>query len=387
MVERGARILVFGSGLSGRAAAALAEDVGLLPVIVDGHDSIPEGDFSFAVVSPGIPLSHRWLSECSVRAIPVVSELQFGCSEMLRRGWKMLAVTGSKGKSSVVKVTAEAIVLAGDRAVMCGNYGLPVCEAVLREKPCWAVVEVSSFMMETTSLLPDSFEAAVILNLQEDHLDRHGSVDVYHGLKLKLLEMSKCGASRFDVDRERAVFSGSWFDNAILSGNAAAAVFLMRSAGVPECAMRRAFLEFVPLPHRMNKIAELNGIKYVDDSKATSLCALAAGVEMCSSPVRLIAGGRSKGDNPSDVVPVLTDRVKKVYIIGECAESFFAAWNHVVDCEICGTMERAVERAMYEAEKGETVLLSPGTASFDQYENFNERGDAFAYLVKKGKSK
>ena len=161
------------------------------------------------------------------------------------------------------------------------------------------------------------------------------------------------------------------------------AVELMRAAGLDDAKIAAAFRQFKPLPHRMNLIAEIDGVRYIDDSKATSVVALVAGVKMAGRNVRLIAGGLPKGDDPSAACPTLTDRVRKVYLIGQGAEAFSAAWTCVAECEICGTLERAVEGARREAVKGETVLLSPGAASFDQFESFGERGDVFARLVKK----
>ena len=407
------RALVLGYGRSGKAAAVLLRARGVEAVVLadDEQDRIEGEGFDFAVVSPGIALTHKWIVEAKRRGIPLKSELQLGCEELRRQGWKLLAVTGSKGKSSVVKIVAEAINLAGMKAVACGNYGTPVCEvAGRREKGSgigdrkWAVVEVSSFMMETTELPSDTFEAAAILNLQEDHLDRHGSVEVYHGLKRKLLKMAKaeyCGAETAPPHDGAALWTGAYFDNEILAGNAAIAVELMRVAGLDEVVIGRAFREFAPLPHRMNLVAKIDGVRYVDDSKATSLAALVAGVRMVTpiakdgvrgpetedgrraKSIRLIAGGLPKGDDPKTALATLTERVKKVYLIGQSAEAFFATWNGAVDCEICGTMERAVEKAKREAEKGETVLLSPGTASFDQFQSYGERGDVFARLVKK----
>ena len=429
------RALVLGYGRSGKAAEALLKAQGAESVVLadDERDRIEGEGFDFAVVSPGIALTHPWIIEAKRRGIPLKSELQLGCEELKRRGWKLLAVTGSKGKSSVVKVVADAINLAGMKAVACGNYGVPVCEVAeerdqgsgIRDQK-WAVVEVSSFMMETTELPVDTFEAAAILNLQEDHLDRHGSVEVYHGLKRKLLTMARM---RFDLspypdfealyrafldDDVRDFLGGSYFDNDVLAPNGVAALTLMlQAAKVDRKTARRAFDEFVPLPHRMNLVAEAGGVRYVDDSKATSISALVAGVKMCqkvgfrrasdwmralcaglgrsrceqnpppASFVRLIAGGLPKGDDPKSALPTLTERVKKVYLIGQSAEVFSAAWGDAVDCEICGTMDRAVEAARREAERGETVLLSPGTASFDQFQSYGERGDAFARLVKK----
>ena len=362
------KALVLGKGKSGTAAADALRRRGFSVDFADGFDLV--------VASPGIR---------------VESELQLGCEELRRRGWRLLAVTGSKGKSSVVKLVADAIRLAGGRAVPCGNYGRPVCD-LAGEEPGWAVVEVSSFQLETTALPPDAFEAAALLNLQEDHLDRHGSAAVYHALKRKLLGFAKVAVdgttSADDVDggcADDALMRGSYFDCGVLRANGRAAAALMRVAGLGDDAIRRAFASFEPLPHRFQKVAESGGVIFVDDSKATSVAALVAGVGMCRGPVRLVAGGIPKGDDPRAAIRVLTNRVKKVYLIGQCAESFSAAWSSFVDCEICGTMERAVEAATCDAAKGETVLLSPGAASFDQFESFEERGEVFARLVQKGK--
>ena len=383
--------LVLGYGRSGKAAETLLCRSGFSVTVLDGEAPFPDGAFDVAVVSPGIALTHPWIAAAKRRGIPLKSELQLGCEELQRQGWKLLAVTGSKGKSSVVKVVADAINLAGRHAVPCGNYGVPVCEVAnsrtieqseQSNNPLWAVVEVSSFMMETTELPPDTFEAAAILNLQEDHLDRHGSAVVYHALKRRLLTMTPHPILPPEDASVPELAKGSCFDNEVLGGNAAVAVELMRAAGLDDAAIRAAFLGFVPLPHRMNEVAVIDGVRYVDDSKATSLAALAAGVRMCAGSVRLIAGGRPKGDDPKSVLSVLTKRVKKVYLIGESAEVFSKAWDGAVDCEICGTLDRAIESARRDAVKGETVLLSPGAASFDQFNSFGERGDVFAALVK-----
>ena len=475
----GVTAFMIGSGRDSASPAGGADGEDVLAASITGDaESFPLPDIlpAFAVVSPGVPLTSPLIAECRRRGIPLKSELQFGCEALKRRGWKLLAVTGSKGKSSVVKVVADAINLTGMHAVACGNYGLPVSDVALElgsgrdsaspvggadvEKTSaasitgdaesfplrrYAVVEVSSFMMETTELPADTFEAAAILNLQEDHLDRHGSVETYHALKRKLLTMAKASVigdaestlgeaeslpllnkdllnssnsggkdssapKAFSATGVDHLFAGSYFDNDILRSNARCAVALMRAAGLNDANIAAAFKGFIPLPHRMNTIVEIDGVRYIDDSKATSLAALAAGVIMASathtstsptppptpppspSPtplptpsVRLIAGGLPKGDDPKSVVSILTERVKKVYLIGQSAEAFASAWKSSVDCEIYGTMERAVAAARRDAEKGDKVLLSPGTASFDQFKSFGERGEVFARLVKKEK--
>ena len=369
------RALVLGRGASGEAAAEELRR--------RGYDVDFAEDLALVVASPGVP---------------VKSELQLGCEELRRRGWKMLAVTGSKGKSSVVKVVADTLALAGLRAVPCGNYGRPVCDLVKEDEPGWAVVEVSSFQLETTQLAAGTFEAAVVLNVQEEHLDRHGDMSVYHSLKHRLASMSRVCLEGWEANSPgkleavdcfagfRALIADSYFDNDVLRANGAYAVALMRAAGLSDEQIRRGFESFAPLPHRFQTVAEVGGVRYVDDSKATSIAALVAGITMCgASPVRLIAGGLPKGDDPKNALPILTDRGKKVYLIGQSAEVFSSAWSGAVDCEVCGTLERAVGAAMRDAVRGETVLLSPGAASFDQFTSFGERGEVFASLVKKGK--
>ena len=189
--------LVFGAGKSGAAAAALLRRDGAEVRVLDGDDAYPGGVWDLAVTSPGVPLTHPWQVAARAVGVPVISELELGARYF---AGKMLAVTGSKGKSSVVKLIADGLNAAGVSAVACGNYGTPLCEVALMDpQPAWAVVEVSSFQMETTH--PENFRpvAAAILNLQEDHLDRHGSVEAYHALKRKMLE----GAARAHISTTR----------------------------------------------------------------------------------------------------------------------------------------------------------------------------------------
>ena len=386
--------LVLGNGRSGRAAAELLRREGARVVVLDGDDAWPGGTWDMCVTSPGIPLGHPWQVAARAAGVKVISELQLGASRW--RG-RMLAVTGSKGKSSVVKLVADTLSLAGLSATACGNYGTPLCEVVLsREPPPWAVVEVSSFQMETT----DDFhpEAAAILNLQADHLDRHGNAAAYHALKWKSLAGARQAFVRglaapagmrnvTDIGdggapRDLGLLRGSYFDNEVLRGNGLIAIALLRVAGLDDAQIAAGFRTFEPLPHRMQQVAEIDGVRYVDDSKATSLAALAAGVTMCGGAVRLIAGGLSKGDDPKTVIPCLISTVKKVYLIGRCADQFLSAWREAVPCEACETLDRAVVAARRDAVAGEWILLSPGTASFDQFDSYGARGDAFVSFVR-----
>ena len=379
--------IVLGNGGSGKAAAELLRREGWAVRILDGDDPWPNGEAcEMCVTSPGVPLGHQWQRAARDAGLTVISELQLGAERFRALGGKMLAVTGSKGKSSVVKLVADAL-----GGVACGNYGTPLCEVAREGQLKWAVVEVSSFQMEATTLPPDTFEAAAVLNLQEDHLDRHGSVEAYHALKRHLLDFAKvkiCGESVKCCEKDVKLFAGSYFDNPVLRENGLCAVALMRAAGLGDKAIREAFARFEPLPHRMQTVGTFGGVTWIDDSKATSLAALVAGVTMAAARgqgdaqrVHLIAGGLPKGDDPAIALDALKKWVRRVYLIGECATALKTAWRNTVPCEMCGTLDVAVQSATLAAKAGECVLLSPGAASFDQFRSYGERGDAFAHLA------
>jgi UDP-N-acetylmuramoylalanine--D-glutamate ligase len=448
----GVDALVLGAGVSGEAAARLLLARGGRVTVLDenGREEVaarlrtagaecvfggtgvrvppPVADGTTApdvcVVSPGFALGHPWVAECRRRGIPLISELELG-----GRYWsgKLLAVTGSKGKSSLVKLCADALNGAGVGASPAGNYGIPLCRLALeRPELAWAVVEVSSFQMEHTWTF--SPEIAVLLNFQADHLDRHADMAEYKALKLKLFSAMRPGSlallpAGFDAGdavpagvvcerfgaapfaagtanpdwmyTDHAVtrpevachlgidLRGSWFDNEVLGAAAAAGAAALTRAGLDARQIQAGFAGFQPLPHRVQEVAVSGrGVRFVDDSKATSLAATAAALRMVRKPVRLIAGGLLKEKDLDGIKELLTQTTKKVYLIGQCAEQMFQAWSASVPCEACGTLERAVASAARESQSGETVLLSPGTASFDQFTSYRERGERFAELVR-----
>jgi len=416
--------VVLGAGLSGEWAARLLlsrggrvtlldEELGVRSEELGVRNHWVDGAFDVCVASPGFALDHPWIAACAERGIPVVSELELGAHYW--RG-QTLAITGSKGKSSLVKFCADTLCLAGVAAAPAGNYGVPLCRLVL-ERPDvqWAVVEVSSFQMEhSPSFHP---HIAILLNLQPDHLDRHADFAVYRRLKFALF--ANMGADDFALlpqgldaegmlpegvpcetfptaigchrmqsgavgfEAQGVSLAGSWFGNEVLAPAGVAGALALARIGLTAEQVQNGLDTFEPLPHRMQNLGtDARGVTWVDDSKATSLAALAAALRMARKPVRLIAGGVLKEKDLKFLTNLLAGTTKKVYIIGQCAGQMVDAWASAVPCEIYGTIERAVSAAAQDAHVGETVLLSPGTASFDQFSSYRERGERFAELAR-----
>ncbi|MBQ3809991.1 MAG: UDP-N-acetylmuramoyl-L-alanine--D-glutamate ligase, partial [Kiritimatiellae bacterium] len=351
-------------------------------------------------------------------------ELDLGAA--LWRG-RLVAVTGSKGKSSLVKLLADALRAAGLSAEPCGNYGTPLCAlADAEEPPDFAVCECSSFQLEWArgSLAP---EVAILLNVSQDHLDRHGTMEAYRDAKLSLfagqgrggVALLPASGSAGSLARYAELFpdrpapqtfgaepeadwrwtrggvqhpatgragrvAGSYFDNEVLGPAAAAAVAALDALGLTREQIEAAFRAFEPLPHRMRTVAVRDGVAWIDNSKATSLAALEASVRMAPRPVLLVAGGRLKEPLSLRGETLAALGVAKVYAVGECGAAMARAWGAALPAEDCGDLERACAAAARDAAalRPGCVLLAPGTASFDQFRSFEERGDRFAALAR-----
>ncbi len=427
-------VLVLGLGASGLAAARLlrrqnasvtAADAADTPelrmkaealraagcAVELGRAALPPGGFDLCVVSPGLAADAPWLREAEARGIPVISELAFGWRHLRAR---TLAVSGSNGKSTLVKLCADALVRDGRRALPAGNYGLPACQAALEAAPYdWVVLEVSSFQLE----FPGDFrpDVAVLLNVLPNHLDRHGDLTAYRNLKFRLfaaLGAGNVGIMEPALLRQYAApaaqaqwvtfggdapadflyrpgrvigpggapvinLNGTVFDNPILGVAAAAAAAAMLACGVPARRLEEAARAFKPLPHRMEDVGCAGGVRFINDSKATNVAALCAALRAFPGPLRLIAGGVGKGEPFIPAAELLAGKAVGIYLIGRSASAMAAAWRHAADCRICGTLEAACAAAWAEAAPGEIILLSPGCASFDQFRNFEERGRRF----------
>lgn len=439
-METYATALVLGLAASGEAAARLLLAEGTQVSVVDradgdvlrqraaaldalgarvalGQSGLPAGSFSVCVVSPGIPVNSPWVNDMRQRGVPVLAELELGWS---RAACRILAISGSNGKSTLVRLCADALAGAGQRVTVAGNYGIPVSQAVLERRDWdWLVLEVSSFQLETVrAFRPD---VGVLLNLHPNHLDRHGTMAAYEQLKTRLFSRMRAEdvgvvpealASRIAglagspnrwvtfgtsadagvryhegrvIDRlrsRRLSLEATAFANDILGVAGAAAAAAIGACGESLETLERAARAFQPLPHRMQEVAARGSIRFVDDSKATNLAAMMAALKMSPAPVRLIAGGLPKHESYDAARPLLADKVAAVYLIGEAADTMASAWQDVVPCRLSRTLEEAVRSAGLQARPGDTVLLSPACASFDQFKNFEDRGDRFAQCVR-----
>jgi UDP-N-acetylmuramoylalanine--D-glutamate ligase len=413
--------LILGYGRSGKAAEKLLQAEGCTTVVAtrdtysdaEFFQCLEAADFEVGVVSPGFGLSSPWIKAVQTAGIPLLSELELGWS---RHRGKTIAVTGSNGKSTAVKWICESLVEHGKSAAIGGNYGIPACEVVLENRDLqWLVLEVSSFQLETVHEF--HADVAMVLNVLPNHLDRHETMDCYRKTKARvfgaaipsgvcLVPAALLKDFKNDVggDRNWVTFGaggdyhfqegqvfqrletvlnlkGTLFDSPIIgSCTGAAMAATAASAGLSFDAVERAARCFNPLQHRLQCIGEYGGVTFINDSKATNLSAMAAALSASGRNIHLIAGGLPKESDYTFVKEILAERVRTLYVIGQASGAMAQAWNRVCPCAECGTLEVAFSRAVSASRTGDTILLSPGCASFDQFGSFEERGDCFENL-------
>ena len=382
-------MLVLGLARSGLAAAAALERRGVEVVRADrelGNDEdigLLDG-VELLVKSPGVPAEAPLVAAARERGIPVWSEIELA-SRLLPN--PILGVTGTNGKTT----TAEWLgFILG--APVAGNVGRALSELDGEVDPDQlVVVELSSFQLEDVHEFRPRI--AVLLNLEPDHLDRHGSFDAYQAAKLRIFE-NQAEDDTAVVPRDLAhVVRGRRVEFAAddplpaepkLRGmhnreNAAAATAAARAAGATDEQIAEGLRDFTGVAHRLELVGERRGVTYVNDSKATNVAAtLRALAAYQDEPVRLILGGSRKGEDFAALAAALGPNVHAVYVIGETADELARA---IPDTIRARDLETAVERAATAAQPGEVVLLSPGCASYDQFRDFEERGEEFRRLV------
>ena len=421
--ERGARVTVSDA----RPATLIAELPGLLEqgVMVEAgsHGLLTFRRQDLIVVSPGVPASTPELKQVRAMGMHIIGELELGAQSLQGQ---VLAITGSNGKTTTTSLLGEILKAAGKPTLVGGNIGKPVTELVPESTPeTWSVLEVSSFQLETVETFRPRI--AMVLNITPDHLDRHGSFENYAAAKARITEFqtaedflvlnaedkatqmvaAKTKAQIYWFSPRRQIKQGAFVHGETiffipsegakpepvmpvaeipLAGahnveNVLAAVCAARLAGVASETIRTVVAAFKAVEHRLEFVRELNGVRYYNDSKATNVDATVKAVEAFAGGIYLILGGKDKDSDYAAMGPLLHDRVKTVITIGSAAEKIEHQLAGVVKIERAETMDRAVALAHEAAVPGDTVLLAPACASFDQFQNYEHRGQVFKSLV------
>jgi UDP-N-acetylmuramoylalanine--D-glutamate ligase len=373
-------VLVLGLARSGKAAAAALERRGVEVVRSDrelGNDddlSLLDG-VQLLVKSPGVPREAPLVAEAERRGTPIWSEVELGF-RLLRP--RLLGVTGTNGKTTTTELLGVML-----DAPVAGNVGRALTDLDGEIEPdTWVVCELSSFQLEDVHEL--ACEIAVLLNLEPDHLDRHGSFEAYRDAKLRIFERAgtKIVPRGLGLDGTEFAADDPLPAEPRIRGihnreNAAAATAAARAAGIPDEQIAHALRAFPGVPHRLELVREANGVRYVNDSKATNVAAaLRALAAYEDEPVHLILGGSSKGEDFTPLAQAIGPNVRSVHVIGETAQELAAA---VPGAERDGDLATAL--AGIEAAPGDVVLLSPACASYDQFRDFEDRGEEFRRLV------
>jgi UDP-N-acetylmuramoylalanine--D-glutamate ligase len=384
------RAVVLGMARSGQAAVALLERSGVEVVRVDrelGNDedvSLLDGA-DVLVKSPGVPRSNAIVAAAR---IPIWSEVELAAHYLPN---PILGVTGTNGKTTTVEWLGAMFRAAGREVAVAGNVGRAIT-GVEAPPDVWIVCELSSFQLEDVHELRP--HVAVLINLEPDHLDRHGSFEEYRDAKLRIFENQVAedaavvprGFGEVPGEGRRVEFSAAEalpaepaLPGAHNRENAAAATTAARAAGLPDDAIAEALRSFRGVAHRLELVAERDGVRFVNDSKATNTAAARRALAAYAEPLHVILGGSRKGESFDELAREVHGRA---YLIGETAGELAGALGRAgVLFEQCGDLPTALTAAVAAAGPGEIVLLSPACASYDQFRDFEQRGEEFRRLV------
>lgn len=395
-----------------------------------GHSPKLFGAADLVVVSPGVALDLEPLSLARRRGVPVVGEMAIAAQYLKT---PVVAVTGTNGKTTVTTMLGDIFMAAGKKVFVGGNIGNPVFNYMAGPQDAdIAVLELSSYQLDSSGgskgFRPDT---GLLLNISPDHLDRYKSFSAYAASKFGIFTAQKFydtaimnsddpeimnrkqfwpASRKYFFGHQLAGRHGAMLEGkkVILSGcfptdrtaatecydltemgitespnleNSAAAILAARLMGCPESAIRKGLSAFSPLPHRMTLVAEINGVRYYDDSKATNIGAVKTALASQPGPVVLIAGGRDKGGDYQLLNREIKEKVKGLILIGEARGIMAKAFADLTRVEMATDMSEAVQKAGNLAVAGDTVLLSPACASFDMYQSYAHRGEEFEKAV------
>lgn len=428
----GKNIAVLGAGASGRAAAKLAamkggsvtlydsgqirEDIDLPESIARVSNATEELGFNLKcdilVISPGIDTYGTFVAAFAKGAGEVIGEVELACR--FYQG-KIIAITGTNGKTTTTELVQKIISHSGRSCVSCGNFGVPVSDVVMSDDiPEVLALEVSSFQLETIKdFCPD---VSIWLNFDADHMDRYKSLDDYKAAKLRIFEnqteaqiavvragenvgdvhaklvsfTSEHDEADYSVDELTVVYQGQPVIDLLetkMRGlhnaeNVMAAAAAARVLGISHEQVLEALQGFAPPLHRCELVRTLDGVEYINDSKATNLHALDSAIRSQFRPIILIAGGKDKGLDYTSLQTRMQEKVKSAIVFGEIAGQLVEEFPSIIGVTKVKTLEQAVSISQQLAEHGDTVLFSPGTSSFDMFKGYEHRGDVFRHAVK-----
>ncbi len=444
---KGRNITILGAERSGIAAAKLAKVNGAIPFVSDlaDNDSVKSNcneleklnidyeigghtkkvyDCDLLITSPGIPTNAEVLQNAIAKGIKVISEIEF--ASWFCKG-KIIAITGTNGKTTTTTLITHVINNGNRKCYTAGNIGLPFSEITMNVKPDeFVALEVSSFQLDfIDEFQPDM---AVILNITPDHLDRYENrFDLYIKSKMRIAEnqnennifiyngddpnlpigLVPDGVKLFPFSIDKGLRNGSFVDEDIivfnenyetteicnidclsLKGehnlqNSLATINVAMNIGIDVESIRDSLSNFKGVEHRLEFVREINGINFINDSKATNVDAVWYAIRSFDKPIFLILGGKDKGNDYSKIKDEVKKRVKKIYAIGSSAEKVYKYFKNITDVEIVKTFKEVMDKGLAEASAGEYVLLSPACASFDMFKNYEDRGQQFKNIVNK----
>lgn len=432
-----AKVLVVGLGITGISVARYLQNLGIKFAIIDSRAKPPlmeelsqqmpdaavfTGGFDEAalkvathlVVSPGVSLNEKAIIKAIANGTKIISDIDlFACSVDV----PVVAITGSNGKSTVTTMLGEMAKEAGKRVGIGGNLGTPALDLLVQDAEMY-VLELSSFQLERTSVF--NAAAATVLNVTADHLDRHADMAgyaeekrrVFNGRGIMVINADDPVVNAMqEADRQVFTFSinnrhadfyldvkaGKEYlmhhgkplmpraelplEGRHNAANALAALALGVAVGLDEPSMCRALRKFKGLAHRMQRVAEIRGVTWINDSKATNIGACVAALQGYERKVILIAGGDAKGADMNELMPAIKEKAKSVVLMGKDAGLIAQALNGCVPVYSAENISQAVQIAADLADAGESVLLSPACASLDQFKNYQDRGEKFTRAV------
>lgn len=392
--------VVLGLGISGKAALAFLLHRRERVIGVDRHFSeLPEGaqfypdqngllpipwvDVKMVIVSPGIPSHHPLLRQALKQGIEVVGEVEFACRHLSNR---VVGVTGSNGKTTTTLLITHVLNFSGVKTRALGNVGVGLSTYLIHPDPDEIIVlELSSFQLET--LRARCLDWALVINISPNHLDRHPSMEEYAMIKLSICNCLKEGGELFVGEQVMQEYPcrATVYDSLLpreTKQNLRAAFAICSQFGITEKEFYAACLTFCPPPHRMEKLSQINGVTYYNDSKSSNVESVMHAVRALQGPIVLIVGGTDKGTTYVPWISCFQGQVKQIVAYGVAREKIAKEMGGNFPIEVVELFADAVKRASSIAQEGDTVLLSPGCSSYDQFRNFEHRGDVYRELLK-----